>query len=119
MKALLVIDHGSRVPAAHTELMALVEKLRADRPDWMIEGAHLELVEPRFAPVLDQMIQAGATEIQVLPWFLASGRHLNEDVPTLIQEALVTHPQVKIELLPHLGQSSQLQSIAWQITDGQ
>lgn len=115
MEALIILDHGSRKPTAHLELMDFVARLRADEPEWIIEGAHLELADPRFPEVLEGVVQQGATSVKVLPWFLATGMHLNEDVPELMDNARTHHPEVKFELLKHLGSSTALQNIAWSL----
>jgi sirohydrochlorin ferrochelatase len=118
--ALIVMDHGSRRPSAHQELEVLVSKLRLDRPNWLIEGAHLELADPRFPVVLENVIKQvpPSCQIYVLPWFLASGRHLNEDVPELIEAARAKHPDYRINLTSHLGDSEVLRQIAWSHVEG-
>ena len=122
-KALIVIDHGSRRPSAHQELLDLVKKLSEMRPEIFVKGAHLELAEPSFPQVLDEVIEELCFEaplsdiqVQVLPWFLASGRHLNGDIPELIEAAHKKYPQVSIQLVPHLGSSEQLLEIAWKLS---
>lgn len=102
MKALLLIDHGSRRAAANELLLTIAEDLRT-RTDAHVEPAHMELAEPTIAQAFDACVAAGATEVIAVPYFLSPGRHANEDVPRLVAEAAAKHPEVRFDVAPPLG----------------
>ncbi|MGB5439849.1 MAG: CbiX/SirB N-terminal domain-containing protein [Gammaproteobacteria bacterium] len=104
MKSLLVVAHGSRRQASNDEVRELVAKLRAlDHPYAQIESAFLELAEPSIPDGLRKLIEAGSTEVVLLPYFLSAGRHVVTDIPGEIEIVREEHPAVTIHLAPYLG----------------
>lgn len=87
MRALLLVDHGSRSPAAHATLAALAEQVRAQCPGVPVGIAHLEQAPPDIPAGLAALAAAGATAVQVLSCFLAEGRHVREDVPRIVAQS--------------------------------
>ena len=65
--ALVALAHGSRDPRSAATITALVEEVRAMRPDLRIEQAFLELSKPSFTTVVDKLVRAGYDEIVVVP----------------------------------------------------
>lgn len=107
-KSLLLVAHGSRRDASNDEVRALTERVRdaaasADFAD--IECAFLELAPPTIPEGLARLIERGAQHVTVLPYFLAAGRHVADDIPAEVDKARVGHPEVHIEIAPYLGTS--------------
>ena len=103
MDAIVLIDHGSRRAEANEQLEALAREVRARRPGALVETAHLEVVPPDLAAAIARCVAAGAARIVVHPFFLAPGRHTQEDLPRLVDAARATHPGVAIALSAPLG----------------
>jgi sirohydrochlorin ferrochelatase len=102
-RALLLVDHGSRVEAANALVADLADVIRARRPDWIVECAHMEVVPPTVLDGISACCNAGASDVIVHPYFLGSGRHTSETIPELIAEARVAHPGVRIRASAPLG----------------
>lgn len=105
MKALLMVAHGSRRAASNDEIRRLAATLApavADRYR-RVEAAFLELAEPSIGAAIDAAVAAGATEVVVLPYFLAAGQHVAEDIPTILRDRQAAHRSVKIEMARYLG----------------
>ncbi len=104
-RALLIVDHGSRRAASNDEIRALTEQVRAaaDMRFAAIECAFLELAEPSIPDGIERLIGCGARQIIVLPYFLAAGRHVSEDIPKLVAAKQAEHAGVAIEIAPYLG----------------
>ena len=105
MKALLIVAHGSRREASNEELRELTRAVAAraaGRFD-QVSCAFLELAEPNIPDGLRQLIQAGAREITVMPYFLSAGRHVAEDIPGEVDLVRGEFPDVAIALAPYLG----------------
>lgn len=102
-RALLLVDHGSRRPEANAVLEGVAELVRARRPDWIVQVAHMELASPSLVEGLDVCVQAGATEVVVHPYFLAPGSHASDDVPKLARDAAARHPGVRVRVSEPLG----------------
>lgn len=69
----------------------------------VVRTAHMELAHPTVAEGFAACVAAGATEIVVHPYLLASGRHAEEDIPRLAAEAARAHPGVRYAVTPPLG----------------
>ncbi len=102
-RALLLVDHGSRRPEANAVLEGVAELVRARRPDWIVQVAHMELASPSVVEGLDVCVQAGATEVVVHPYFLGPGSHALGDVPKLARDAAARHPGVRVRVSEPLG----------------
>jgi sirohydrochlorin ferrochelatase len=103
IRAVLLVDHGSRRPQANEQLEALARQLRARLPDRLIVTAHLEIAQPDIAAGLEACAQAGAAEVVVHPYFLGPGRHTAEDIPRQVASARERHPEMSIRLSEPLG----------------
>lgn len=99
----LVVDHGSRRPRSNAQLEDMTERVRRLRPDCPVSHAHMEVVGPDIAAGIAELVGRGVDEIVVLLYFLADGRHVQEDVPRLVAEALAAHPGVTARLGAALG----------------
>ena len=110
MQALLIVAHGSRREASNEEVRRLAEKTaaRAPAPWALVRHAFLELAGPSIPEALETLIAAGADEILVVPWFLAAGRHVREDIPARVDEVRHRHPEIRIHIAPHLGSAEGL-----------
>ncbi len=86
LRAILVVDHGSRRAEANEVARSIASKLAA-RTGALVAHAHLELAAPDIARAIADLAARGATELVVLPLFLTPGRHLAADVPRLVAEA--------------------------------
>jgi len=106
--ALVLIDHGSRRPEAHTQLEWTAARLRERRPDLRVHVAHLELAEPSLAAVVAQCVAAGEQQVDVFPMFLIPGRHLTHDLPEQVRRAQEQYPGVRVRLLGPLGERPEI-----------
>lgn len=106
-KSLLVVAHGSRRAASNDEVRELTERVReaADARFVAIECAFLELAEPSIPDGIERLVAGGARQITVLPYFLAAGRHVIEDIPEQVAIKQREHGDVHIEIAPYLGTS--------------
>lgn len=104
-RALLVVAHGSRRDASNDEVRALTVALRNaafDRFD-AVDCAFLELAQPSIPDGIERLIEDGAEDIVVLPYFLAAGRHVIEDIPAEVAEKRAEHAEVNIAIAPYFG----------------
>ncbi len=107
---LLIIAHGSRRQASNDEVRRLGERVAGLRSPGIdrVQVAFLELAEPDIAAGLRCCAMAGATEIIVLPYFLAAGTHVAEDIPAELARFADSHPHIQLRLTAHLGASAAL-----------
>ncbi|GAA3810152.1 sirohydrochlorin chelatase [Nocardioides panacisoli] len=101
--ALVALAHGSRDPRSSATVTALVDEVKALRPDLRIEKAFLDLSRPSFDTVVDRLVRAGHDEIVVVPLLLVAAFHAKVDVPEAIANATARHPGLKITATDVLG----------------
>lgn len=108
--AIVIVDHGSRLEAANSAVAAVAEAVRNARPDDHVVHAHLGHAEPSLPEAIAACAAAGATHVRVVPYFLAAGRHVVEDVPRLAHEAAEAHG-LRVEICAPLGPDEKLVAI--------
>ncbi len=94
MQALLLIAHGSRREASNQEVRDLAKRLSqaAGKHLDLVVPAFLELAEPDIPRGVDRCVEAGATSVKVVPYFLSAGRHVATDIPDELEKARRQHP---------------------------
>ena len=100
---MILVDHGSREPAANAQLSAIAAALARRLRGRRVATAHLGFATPGLPAAIESCVAAGAREIVVMPYFLAPGRHARHDVPRLVRAARARHPGVRIAVSAPLG----------------
>lgn len=113
MKSLLLVAHGSRRAASNDEVRTLTQRLaeRAGERYHKVDCAFLELAEPSIPDGIQRCIDAGASEVVVLPYFLSAGRHVAEDIPGEVKIKQDEHPDIAIRIAPYLGEAQAIPDV--------
>lgn len=101
--ALIALAHGSRDPRSAATIAALVDEVKAMRPDLRVEKAFLDLSKPSFQTVVDRLVRKGVEEIVVVPLLLTEAYHAKVDVPEAVAEAMSRHDGLQIRSTSVLG----------------
>lgn len=112
--ALLVMVHGSPHASANADMFRVVETLKLQRGAKhfpIVEVGFMECNEPSIPEAIDRCVAAGATRVVAVPYFLHTGTHVCDDLPTLLEEAQERHPNVEFRQGDYLGLSSRLTAI--------
>lgn len=110
MKALILVDHGSKVEEANELLADIAEQIKK-RPDCgfdIVEHCHMELAEPTIEQAFRKCIEHGADDIVVHPYFLVPGRHSKSDIPRMVDEAASGFECVSYRVSEPLGIHSKI-----------
>jgi len=100
--SLLVVFHGSRAQGARREAKRFCERL-ARNGEWeRVAVAWVQIGEPTVAQALEDLAAAGAKRIVVAPMLVLPGRHLDADVPRLIEAFRAKWPGCFVALAPSL-----------------
>jgi sirohydrochlorin ferrochelatase len=112
MKAIIIVDHGSRRAEAN-EMMTCVANLVQSMagPGVIVRAAHMELAEPSISAAFTSCVDAGATDVVVFPYMLSPGKHSTGDIPRLVSEAAANHPAVTFTVTPAFGVNEKLGEI--------
>lgn len=100
----IIVDHGSRRAESNDLLLEVVASFRQQTGVALVEPAHMELAEPSIADAFGRLIERGARRVVVAPFFLAPGRHWNEDIPELTRAAAEQHGGTPFEIAAPMGQ---------------
>lgn len=102
--AVLLVAHGSRVPESNAEIENLARRLAGTLGGGRRVGhAFLELASPTIPEAIDGLAGDGVEHLVVIPYFLAAGRHVREDIPAIIHAARQRHPGLEIEMTDYFG----------------
>ena len=103
-QGIVLFAHGSRDPLWRAPIEAVEAHIHAHHPGVAVRCAYLELTEPDLPTVVQALIDEGARAITVWPMFLGVGRHAREDLPRLVTELRLRHPDVPIHLQAAMGE---------------
>ena len=103
MKAILLVSHGSRIAKTKKEAKKLRDILKKRSRVSIFEYAFLEIESPGIPEGIDICVQKGASEIVVLLNFFTSGRHVDLDIPRIVEEARQKYPKVKFKITKPVG----------------
>jgi sirohydrochlorin ferrochelatase len=104
-KALILVDHGSKVREAN-DLLVDITNIIGNKNNTgfdIVTYSHMELAEPTIEQAYEHCIKNGAKEIIVHPYFLAPGRHSKKDIPEMVEKVARKHPDVKYYVTEPLG----------------
>ena len=105
MKSILFVSHGSRFFETKEEVVRLVKQLKVKSKISVFEYAFLEIESPSIPQGIDLCAQKGATEIIILLNFLNSGRHVDQDIPRIVEESRRRYPQISFRITKPVGQN--------------
>ncbi|MCL2046068.1 MAG: CbiX/SirB N-terminal domain-containing protein [Oscillospiraceae bacterium] len=111
MKGVLVIAHGSRATETEAVLDAIVEMVRENLPDRMIECAFMGNSDRTAEKAVAALAENNVSEIKIIPYFLFMGIHLKEDIPEMVAELVKDYPEIEISMTDSLGADRRLAEI--------
>ncbi|MBI3094556.1 MAG: CbiX/SirB N-terminal domain-containing protein [Rhodocyclales bacterium] len=104
VKAILLYGHGARNPEWAEPFHRIRDAIKSRDPQALVEPGFLELMRPSFDEGVDCLVRQGATEIVVVPIFMAAGSHVKKDLPQLAANAMDRHPGLVIALAAPVGE---------------
>ena len=109
---LVAVAHGSRDPRSAATITALLDVVRAQRPDLDVRAAFLELSAPRLPDVLAALAAEGHRDAVIVPLLLGSAYHARVDLPGLVAEAHARLPRLSLSVSEVLGPDERLATVA-------
>ncbi|MDX6304294.1 MAG: uroporphyrinogen methyltransferase / synthase [Blastocatellia bacterium] len=86
-RGVLVVGHGSRRHEANEDVREATRRIGERGRFVLIEVAFLEIEHPNISEGFARLVEQGASEITVHPYFLSPGRHTRGDIPLEVHEA--------------------------------
>ncbi|MES9540000.1 MULTISPECIES: sirohydrochlorin chelatase [unclassified Actinomadura] len=100
---MVAVAHGSRDPRAAATVAALLDAVRARRPDVPVHASFLDHAPPAPDRVLDGLARDGADEAVVLPLLLTAAYHSKTDIPGVLNRVRGRHPRLALRTADTLG----------------
>lgn len=108
LRGIVFFAHGSRDPLWRMPIEAVAAQLQAQQPDALCACAYLELTAPDLPTAVANLVQRGCQHLTVLPMFLGTGRHARHDLPLLVQQLQMQHPQVAFHIATAVGEDARM-----------
>ena len=102
MSALLIVGHGTTDASGVAQFGELVEGVRRKAPV-DVEGGFLELAAPPIQEAVNRLVDAGHTEIEVVPLVLVAAGHSKGDIPAALERERLRHPGLRLRYGRPLG----------------
>jgi sirohydrochlorin ferrochelatase len=109
--ALLVLVHGSPRASANEPMHRVVELIRERGVYPIVEVGFMECNEPTIPEAVESCVEQGATRVIAVPYFLHTGNHVADDLPTLLEEAKRRYPEVEFLMGDFIGRAPELTDI--------
>lgn len=104
MNVLIIAAHGSRKRASAQEVAALASRIESKASGFdKTCHAFLQFAQPSLSEAIDTAVADGAAHIVVFPFFIATGSHVQTDIPDQVDAAAKKHPKVRFSITRHLG----------------
>ncbi|MBV9868462.1 MAG: CbiX/SirB N-terminal domain-containing protein [Abitibacteriaceae bacterium] len=110
-EALLVMVHGSPRPASNNDMFAVVEVVRQRGIYPIVEVGFMECNEPTIPTAIQTCVEQGAQRVIAVPYFLHSGNHVADDLPTLLEAAQRQYPEVEFLMGDYLGRDEHIADV--------
>ncbi|MYM96279.1 sirohydrochlorin chelatase [Duganella vulcania] len=105
-QALILFAHGARAASWAAPFERLRELTQARTPGVRVSLAFLELMTPQLPALVAELTADGITQITVVPVFLGQGGHVLRDLPLMIDQLRIDHPQVGINVVGAAGENA-------------
>lgn len=100
---ILIVGHGSRRAEANEDVREVARRIGEHGHFPRIQAAFLEIEHPNVSEGFARLVQRGAKEIIVHPYFLSPGRHTRGDLPREVNEVASRYPNVSYRITEPLS----------------
>ncbi|KQQ42344.1 cobalamin biosynthesis protein CbiX [Duganella sp. Leaf126] len=107
-QALILFAHGARAASWAAPFERLRDLTRARLPDTRVELAFLELMSPRLPEMVAEMAAQGIDDVTVVPVFLGQGGHVLRDLPLMVEQLRIDHPQLSFKVVGAAGEDAKV-----------
>ena len=106
--AVLFLGHGSRARSASEAMEALIAQAQRRASYDIVGWGYLEFASPTIPEGIRRCVEAGATRIVAIPYFLHVGMHMVRDLPRVLHEERAKYPGVEFVMGRHIGMHGDL-----------
>lgn len=107
-RAVILFSHGSLLCGAGEALDAHAARLRSRGEYDFVEVGYLNYSAPPFRDAVQSVVDRGADELIVLPYFLVPGYFVRHSLPEAVDRERARHPGVTFRIAEPLGHDARL-----------
>ncbi len=100
---ILVVGHGSRREEANRDVREAARRIGKRGGFHLVEAAFLEIEHPNIAEGFKRLVERGACNVTVHPYFLSPGRHTRGDLPHEVRAVARCFPGVSYQITEPLS----------------
>lgn len=93
--AIMICGHGSHDDGAVEEFNKLANHMRERLPQYNVESGFLEFATPVIRTGIKKLIERGAKKIICVPGMLSAAGHVENDLPSEINNFAALHPDIE------------------------
>jgi sirohydrochlorin cobaltochelatase len=105
-RAMILFAHGARAASWAAPFERLRDLAQARMPEVAVSLAFLELMTPRLPEHVGQLVASGVSDVTVVPIFLGQGGHVLRDLPLMVDQLRLDHPQASIKVVEAAGENA-------------
>lgn len=109
--------HGSQNPEWVNPFRLFRKRLEKRYPHLLICLSFLEFSTPNLAQVVFSCIDQSILDFEIWPLFMASGTHVQKDIPAIIDGLHVKHPSISWLIRPPLLEDEDVCQVLETVTD--
>jgi sirohydrochlorin ferrochelatase len=98
MTGIAIFAHGSSVETANEAVRQFTAGLARYGQFDLIETSFLELGQPDLPEAVRRLVERGATDVAIVPYFLTLGIHLKRDLPRIVNDLRNIHKGVRFNI---------------------
>ncbi|MHB1531209.1 sirohydrochlorin chelatase [Acidithiobacillus sp.] len=103
-QAHILLAHGSRNAEWRRPFEVLAARFGERHPERRVLLCYLEIWAPDLPQTIARTYAEGVRQFRISPLFWSSGRHLQEDLPLLMNELEQRFPEIRISVDEPLGE---------------
>lgn len=107
-RALILFAHGARDQRWAAPFERLQHIIQEQLPDVTVSLAFLELMTPRLPELVQQLEDNGYAEATVVPVFFGQGGHVLRDLPAMVEQLRLDHPEMTFKIAGAVGEDPQV-----------
>ncbi len=111
---LLIVCHGSPLPAANEGFIAMVGRIAARLGMKNVLPAFFALLRPNIQDQVAELASRGVDRVVIMPYFLFQGQHVNIDIPNILVQCREWFPDMTLELMPTLENDPAVETVVIQ-----
>jgi sirohydrochlorin cobaltochelatase len=101
--ALLLMVHGSPQEESNEPIFRVAHRIGETKGYSAVAVGFMECNAPSIPDAIDALVAQGVRSIIAMPYFLHAGKHVADDLPTLLENAQSQHSHVDFLLADYLG----------------